>query len=269
MVPVNCRYMFDTHCHLTFDCFDGRIPQLLSDAAAAGVHGCITVSTTTGDLDQILALVDEHPQVWCSSGVHPLYSDTPIDWEAMRKAGEHPRCLAWGELGLDNHYKNPAKSQQLDVLQEQLERIEQWTQEGLSKPIIIHCREAYDELLPILEASSLPNDRYVFHCFTGDSSEIKKVLEFGAWVSFTGIVTFKNAAKVAEASDLVPIDRLMVETDSPFLAPEPHRTVRPNEPQYVPYVARFLAERRGMKFEEFETIMDENAQRFFGFTPEG
>ena len=95
------------------------------------------------------------------------------------------------------------------------------------------------------------------------------MLEFGAWVSFTGIVTFKNASQVAQASDLVPIDRLMVETDSPFLAPEPHRTVRPNEPQYVPYTARFLAERRGIEFQEFEAIMDENAQRFFEFSLEG
>ena len=265
MVSVNYAYMFDTHCHLTFDCFDGRVRQVLDDAAAAGVHGCITVSTTTSDLDQIIHLVEEHPEVWCSSGVHPLYSDTPIDWEAMKKAAEHPRCLAWGELGLDNHYTKPDKSLQLSVLHEQLERIESWSNEGLRKPVIIHCREAYEELLPILDASSLPNDRFVFHCFTGDSSEVKRVLEFGAWVSFTGIVTFKNAEGVALASDLVPIDRLMVETDSPFLAPEPHLAVRPNEPQYVPFVARFLAERRGIDFEKFETIMDENAQRFFGF----
>ncbi len=256
--------MFDTHCHLTFDCFEGRIPQLLDLAREQGVRGCISISTTTGDLERLVSIAAAHPQVWCSAGVHPLYSDRPIDWSIMETAGRHPKCVAWGELGLDHHYSEPDRAIQHRVLEEQLGRIESLSADGLDKPVVIHCREAFADLLPVLDASSLPNDRFVFHCFTGDETDARGVLDFGAWISFTGIVTFANAASVARASDLVPDDRLMVETDAPFLTPEPHRTVRPNEPRFVGHVADFLANRRGRDRKEFEEILDGNAARFFG-----
>jgi len=258
--------MFDTHCHLTFDCFQGRVEQVLADAAAAGVCGCITVATTTQDAPRVTALAERHPEVHCSTGVHPLYSDTPIDWALMHEAAQHPKCVAWGELGLDNHYAEPAGDVQRAVLKDQLARIEAWTEEGLSKPVIVHCRDAYEDLIPILDASALPNDRFVFHCFTGTPQDAQRVLDFGAWISFTGIVTFANAETVALASDLVPLDRIMVETDAPFLTPEPHRTTRPNEPRFVGHVAAFLASRRGLDPREFESILDANAERFFGIT---
>lgn len=256
--------MFDTHCHLTFDCYEGRIEEILADARAAGVRGCISISTTTGDLDRLVGIADTHDQVWCSAGVHPLYSDRPIDWSIMERAASHPRCVAWGELGLDRHYDQPSIEVQRSVLEEQIARIEEWTKTGLDKPVVVHCRKAFADLIPVLEASSLANDRFVFHCFTGDDSDARSVLDFGASISFTGIVTFANAREVAAASDLVPDDRIMVETDAPFLTPEPHRNVRPNAPQYVGCVAEFLAQRRGIPFEELEVILDRNAERFFG-----
>ena len=256
--------MFDTHCHLTFDCFEGRIDRLLADAVADGVRGCISISTTTGDLDRLVALAESHDRVWCSAGVHPLYSDRPINWDVMDRCSRSPRCVAWGELGLDRHYDRPPIDLQRRVLEEQLARIESWTADGRAKPVVVHCREAFDDVLPILEASSLPNDRFVFHCFTGTPADAAAVLDFGGWISFTGIVTFANAREVAEASDLVPDDRIMVETDAPFLTPEPHRTVRPNEPRYVRCVADFLARRRGLDPDEFDRILDDNAARFFG-----
>lgn len=256
--------MFDSHCHLTFDCYEDRIETILEDARAAGVRGCLSISTTTGDLDRLVELAETHPTVWCSAGVHPLYSDRPIDWDTMERAARNPRCVAWGELGLDHHYPEPDHQLQARVLEEQIERIEGWTRNGLSKPVVIHCRKAFDDLLPILDASDLPNDRFVFHCFTGDEANARQVLDFGAWISFTGIVTFANAREVAAASDLVPDDRIMVETDAPFLTPEPHRTVRPNEPRFVGCVADFLAERRGRDPRAFEQLLDQNVARFFG-----
>ena len=256
--------MFDTHCHLTFDCYDDRLERVLADAEAAGVRGCISISTTTGDLERLVALAESDRRVWCSAGVHPLYSDRPIDWSVMDRCSRSPRCVAWGELGLDRHYDRPALDLQRRVLEEQLARIEGWTADGRAKPVVVHCREAFDDVLPILDASTLPNERFVFHCFTGSPSDARKVLDFGGWISFTGIVTFANARKVAEASDLVPDDRIMVETDAPFLTPEPYRTVRPNEPRYVGCVASFLAERRGVVPETFERMLDGNAERFFG-----
>lgn len=255
--------MFDTHCHLTFDCFEGKIDRVLADAKDAGVRGCISIATTTDGLPELTALADAHPEIWCSSGVHPLYSDRPIDWNAMLVAARHPKCVAWGELGLDHHYDQPDRGLQRQVLEDQIANIETWSSEGLRKPVVIHCRKAFEDLLPVLEASSLPNDRFVFHCFTGDESDARAVLDFGGWISFTGIVTFANAAEVAAASDLVPDDRIMVETDSPFLTPEPHRTTRPNEPKFVGCTAAFLAARRGRDPEAFESLLDQNAARFF------
>ena len=255
--------MIDTHCHLTFDCFEGRVESVLADALAAGVSKVITVATTTRDAHRVVELAEEHANVWCSTGVHPLYSDQPIDWEAMHDAARHAKCVAWGELGLDNHYEQPLASRQRLVLEEQLAKIEAWTEEGLCKPVIVHCRDAYEDLLPILDRSTLPNDRFVFHCFTGTPEDARNVLDFGAWISFTGIVTFPNARSVAEASDLVPLDRLMVETDAPFLTPEPHRSTRPNEPKFVVHVAEFLAARRGLDAAALEATLDANACRFF------
>ena len=142
--PVGCgRYtwpvVFDTHCHLTFDCFEGRVEEVLQEAAKAGVRGCITVATTTADAPRVTALADQHPRVWCSTGVHPLYSDQPIDWAAMHTAAQHPRCVAWGELGLDNHYAQPPAAKQRETLETQLAHIEGWTSEGLAKPVV--CAE--------------------------------------------------------------------------------------------------------------------------------
>jgi TatD DNase family protein len=263
--------MIDTHCHLTFPEFRGKASEILDEAAAHGVRGAITVATTIDDAERGLELARSDPRIRSTAGVHPLYSDRPAaeirDWERLRRCGLDPRCVAWGELGLDRHYKTPSQEAQRSVLDEQLAAIARWRAEGLAKPVVIHCREAFDELLPILAASGLPRDRFVFHCFTAGPREARLVLDFGAWISFTGVVTFRNATEVAEAARLVPEDRLMAETDSPFLTPEPHRTVRPNRPRFVADVIRRLAELRGTGAAALGDRLDENAERFFGFRP--
>lgn len=256
--------MFDTHCHLTFPQYRGRINHVLADARTEGVRGVITVATTSADAERSLELAESHPQVWSTAGVHPLHADEPIDWSAIRRCGESPRCVAWGELGLDRHYPNPPQELQRRVLEEHLDRITQWRREGLEKPIVLHCRDAFGELLPILAGSGLSPERFVFHCFTGTLDDARAVLDFGAWISFTGVVTFRNAGPVAEAARLVPDDRIMVETDSPFLSPEPVRTLRPNEPRHVTHVARCIATLRGVSYSALEDILDANASRFFG-----
>lgn len=256
--------MYDTHCHLTFDDLRGDLDTVMAESRAAGVRGVITISTSSEDCLAAMELADRVPDVWCSSGIHPLYSDRPIDWDRIRRAATHPRCVAWGELGLDNHYDRPPAAVQREVLEAQLARLEQWTAEGLSKPVVLHCREAFDDLIPILRQSSLPAHRCVFHCFTGTPEEARQCLDFGAMISFTGVVTFRNATGVAEAARLVPDDRIMVETDAPFLSPEPLRSKWPNRPSNVVHVARFLAALRGVEAEAFERILDRNAERFFG-----
>ena len=256
--------MIDTHCHLTFKQFAGRVESVLTDAVAVGVRGAITVSTTSDNCRAGLALAQQHEHVWCTAGAHPLYADEPCDWSVVKEVARHPKCVAWGELGLDNHYDKPLRAAQDALLQEQLAFIEGCTNEGLTKPIVVHCRKAVDDLLPIFRAAPFDHSRYVFHCFSETVDDARRILDFGAWISFTGIVTFKNAAEVAEAAKLVPADRIMVETDAPFLSPEPMRKMFPNEPKNVVHTARFIAKLRGVSPVDFEQQLDANAERFFG-----
>lgn len=258
--------MIDTHCHLTFPDFDGTIPETLDEARRAGVLGCITISTTTQNCLECLAIAERHSNVWCTSGVHPLYSDEgPHEWENLYKVAQSPRCVAWGELGLDNHYPEPARASQDRVLADQLAFIETaHSSRGINLPIVIHCREAFADLLPILRRTRLDPTRFVFHCFTGTPDEARRVLDFGAMISFTGIATYKNAADVQAAAKLTPLDRIMVETDAPYLSPDPHRGQRPCKPWMASVTARKLAELKGVAWDDFHRIINDNTERFFG-----
>lgn len=257
--------MIDTHCHLTFPDFADRIDAVVARAAEAGVTGMITISTTTVDCDFALEIATHHDNIWCSAGVHPLYSDQePHDWVNLVRVAGHERCVAWGELGLDNHYDHPPRALQDRVLADQLAAIESARAGGVDKPVILHCREAYDDLIPILKSTELDPGRFVFHCFTGGPEEARKVLDFGAMISFTGVVTYKNAPQVREAAALCPASRIMIETDAPFLSPAPKRGVRPCEPWMVSYTARAVAEARSESFDDFHRQINENSRRFFG-----
>ncbi len=257
--------MIDTHCHLTFPDFAGRVREELDECARHGVTGAITISTTTRDCLDALAIAGSFENVWCTSGVHPLHAhEGPHEWENLRRVASSPRCVAWGELGLDNHYADPPRAVQRSVLDEQLRRIVGWRGEGLDKPIVIHCREAFADLIPILRGSGLAGDRFVFHCFTGTPDDARAVLDFGAMISFTGVVTYRNAGGVREAARLVPLDRIMVETDAPFLSPEPRRGERPCRPWMTSLTARSLAHTRGEPGDAFHEAVNRNTARFFG-----
>jgi TatD DNase family protein len=273
--------VIDTHCHLTFPDFAGKIDETLAGAVAAGVSGCITISTTTLDCLDALRIAEAHERVWCTAGVHPLYSNTEDVRTAGRAGFEHvwtnlgrvaasPRCVAWGELGLDNHYPTPTPDIQRRVLHEQLAYIESVNHDrpgGIGKagglPIVLHCREAFDDLIPILKRTSIPAERFVFHCFTGGPENMRALLDFGGWVSFTGVVTYPNAAELREAAKLVPAGRIMVETDAPFLPPVPFRGKRPCLPAYTADTARALAEIRGVSFEQLHEQVNANTRAFF------
>ncbi len=271
--------MIDTHCHLTFPDFAGREAEVVAEAAAAGVTGMISISTTTRDCLDALAVARRFPNVWCSAGVHPLYAHEGAHertgsahvWENLRTVASDPKCVAWGELGLDNHYREPAGEIQRRVLDEQLAFIESVNHAGkggIGKakglPVVLHCREAFADLIPILKRTKLDPARFVFHCFTAGTAEMRMILDFGAMVSFTGVVTYPNAGDVRAAARLVPRDRIMVETDAPFLPPVPHRGKRPCVPAWVAHTARSLAETRGEESEAFHEAVNENTRRFFG-----
>lgn len=265
--------MIDTHCHLTFPDFRDRVGEVLAGARRAGVTGAITVSTTSEDCLASLALAGAHEHLWCTSGVHPLYSDRVLasgshDWGAISRVASDGRCVAWGELGLDRHYSEPEFAVQRRVLDEQLGVISGHAASPANgeagKPVVVHCREAFAELIPVLEGSGLPADRFVFHCFTGGVADMELVLAFGGWVSLTGVLTYPNAPEVREAVGLLPMDRVMVETDAPFLPPQPVRKVRPNEPRFVVHVAAELARVKGVSVEAMHRVLNENTRRFFG-----
>jgi len=257
--------MIDTHCHLTFKALLDQVEAVVGRAGDAGVDRMVSVGISPSDARVAVGLADRFDPVYATVGVHPHYADQCTDQGAvigaMRELVGHPKVVAVGEMGLDKHYPDPPMEDQRRVFGWQLDAAR-----GLNKPIIIHNREATDEVLGMIGDSGIPGERFVFHCFTGTRLELDAILDIGAMVSFTGIVTFKSAKSLADCAARVPLDRLMIETDSPYLTPEPHRKVRPNEPCYVPWVAGFLGERRGMAPEAFVAAVDRNAQRFFGLT---
>lgn len=260
--------LIDTHCHLTYEGLRERVPQVLAAARAAGVGRFVTIGTGIADSRAGQALANQHPGVFFSAGLHPLHAEESRDkaplLEALRELARDPRCVALGEMGQDKHYAEPPLAMQRESFEWQLELA---AQTGL--PVVIHNRKATAETLSILRQTGLPGGRFVFHCFTGGPVEAEEILAFGALIGFTGAVTFKNGAEIAEAFDRVPLDRVVVETDSPYLTPEPHRGVRPNEPRHVADVAAFLARRRGLLMPDFARATSANAERFYRLPPAG
>ncbi|MCC7145021.1 MAG: TatD family hydrolase [Phycisphaeraceae bacterium] len=255
--------MIDTHCHLTYPPLFDQLDAVLARAAGAGVEQMITVGTSPQDAQRAVELAGRHKHLFATVGVHPLHADQSPDRQAVvdcvRALAGAGQVVALGEMGLDKHYAEPPLEMQRRVLDWQLELAGEFP----DLPMIIHNRKATDELIERLSASGLAGERFVFHCFTGTPAEAEKILALGASIGFTGIVTFKNALEVAEAARLTPLDRLLCETDSPYLTPEPHRKVRPNEPCYVPYVARHIAGIRGLAEKELIAAADANARRIF------
>ena len=261
--------MIDTHCHLTSRVLAEHADDIIDRAVAAGVRQMIAVATTSEDARHCLKLAERRPEVFCSAGMHPLYAEDPVDWDVLEEIIRHPRCVAWGELGLDNYYPEPPRDLQDRILARQLELIRRIDQTGPVRPVIVHSRDAQADLLPVLEASSIDPARFVFHCFSGTLEEADRLIAFGSMISFTGAVTYRSGAAPAEAAARIPLDRLMVETDAPYMTPEPHRKVRPNEPSYVRFTAEAIARSRGMDPDAFEEATDRNARRFFGLPQPG
>jgi TatD DNase family protein len=211
-----------------------------------------------------MRVAEQFERVWFTAGVHPLYADEePHDWALLKALARHPKCVAWGELGLDNHHDKPPRPIQDRVLVDQIAFIESAMDEGIDLPVVLHCREAFDELIPVLRSSRIRGDRCVFHCFTAGLREVRLALDFGAMVSFTGVVTYKNAESVREAARFVPEGRLMIETDAPYLSPEPKRGVRPCTPALARLTADFVARERGVAQQDFLNMIDDATERFF------
>jgi TatD DNase family protein len=265
--------LIDTHCHLTYDELRPQIGAVFARARAAGVTRVITVATTPDDALAALELMREHPEIYLCAGIHPHQAGacSPGDLarlEALhRGAGVSPelarRVVAVGETGLDFHYDFAPRDDQERIFRAQLELASR-----VGRPVVIHARESEERVCDILRDYPQLNGRVVFHCFSAGTEILARLDDIGPFVSFTGIITFKNAETIRTAARRAAADRIMVETDSPFLSPEPVRKVRPCEPAFVAHTARFLAELRGVRFEEFAAATTANAVRFFNLPEE-
>jgi len=252
--------MIDTHCHLTDPRLESQLDDVLSRAQRAGVSHIITIGTALDDDRRCVQLCRGRDNVRCAVGVHPNHVAEVefADLPQLRDIQSDPSVLALGEMGLDYHYGHKTKQKQAEYFEYQLDLATL-----VSKPVVIHCREATDDCLAIMR--NHPGVRAVFHCFTGSLAEGKQVLDAGYLLGFTGVVTFKNSGELREVVKITPIDRLLVETDAPYLTPEPMRKQKVNEPALVMHTAAVVAQLKGMTVEELDTATTSNVSRFFGW----
>ncbi|WP_028627860.1 TatD family hydrolase [Metapseudomonas resinovorans] len=259
--------LIDSHCHLDrldLAAHDGSLDAALEAARARGVGQFLCIGVSAENAAAVKALAERYEDVHCSVGVHPLDlqpgESLALDW--LLGELQHPRVVAIGETGLDYHYEPEAAE-----LQQQAFRLHLDAAKVTGKPVIVHTREARADTLALLREAALPQAG-VLHCFTEDWDMARAALDLGFYISLSGIVTFRNADALREVARQVPSDRLLVETDSPYLAPVPYRG-KPNLPQYVREVAEFLADLRGVSFEAFAEQTSENYLRLFPLAQRG
>ena len=255
--------LIDTHCHLTFDDLCSNIEQVLQRSIAAGVTSWITVGTDIEENRKAIELAGRFDNMYATIGIHPHDAKTVTaeTIEGLKKLAENERVVAIGETGLDYHYDFSKRRDQVRVFAEHLEVAAE-----LGLPVIIHCRKAFEETLDILERYGGGVEKVVFHCFSGSAEQAKILLDRGFYISFTGVVTFKNARIKQQAADVVPLDRLMLETDCPYMSPEPMRKQKVNEPALMVHTAVFLAQLKGMEFADFTEAVTATSEAFFGLT---
>jgi TatD DNase family protein len=253
--------LIDTHCHLTFDDLYGDVEQVLQRSRAAGVTSWITVGTDTQENLKAIELAGRFDNMYAAIGIHPhdAKNVTAETIAELKKLSENKKVVAIGETGLDYHYDFSKRQDQVRVFAEHLRVAAE-----LKLPVIIHCRKAFDETLDVLERHGRDVERVVFHCFSGSAEQAKIVLDRGFHISFTGVVTFKNARIKQQAAQIVPLDRLMLETDCPYMSPEPMRKQKVNEPALMVHTARFLAELKKMPLPDFAEAVTATSKVFFG-----
>lgn len=258
--------LIDTHAHLDFPHFDADREAVLERAEAAGVTAILNVGADLESSRRAVALAEKHDRIYAAVGVHP-HDAQKLDGAALaelRALARHPKVVAIGEIGLDFYRDLSPRDVQRRAFQAQLA----WAAR-LGKPVIIHDREAHDEVLAILAdwVAEDPEHRCgVFHCFSGDLAMARQVVALGFYLGVDGPVTYHNARKLPEIVTWLPLDRLLVETDCPYLTPHPHRGRR-NEPAYVRLVAERIAELREMPVEKLAEATTTNARRLFGLIP--
>lgn len=249
---------FDSHAHLDDRRFDDDRAEILQDLKNHGIGLLMNIGCDLPSSERSVALAEQYPFVYAAVGSHPDDADH-VDGRLLdryRALAEHPKVRAIGEIGLDYHYEDVPRTQQIIAFEQQLELAE-----ALKLPVIVHEREAHGDAMDIVRRH--PDIQGVFHCFSGSAEMALWLAERGWYIGFTGVVTFKNARRALEAVQALPIERILIETDCPYMAPEPYRGRR-NDSRYVPLVAAKIAALKGISPEEAGSITAENAKRLFG-----
>jgi TatD DNase family protein len=250
--------MIDTHCHLTDPRLFEQLDDVLARCAAAGVERLVTIGT---DIEDDMAAIDVcrgRANVRCAIGIHPNYTEnaTVEDVPKLRELQKNESVVALGEMGLDYHYDRATPAHQRAIFAAQMNLAAE-----VGRPVVIHCREAVNDTLGVMK--SFPKVPAVFHCFTGTIDEGRRIVDAGYLLGFTGVVTFKRNDELRELVKNTPMDRILVETDAPYLTPEPMRKVKTNEPSFVVHTARVVAEVKGVTIQELDRVTTENALRFY------
>ena len=251
--------LIDSHCHLNFPDFKDKIPETLERARKQGVTKFLTVNTKLSETDDLIKIVETYDDVWCSVGVLPHDANDHTLSEIEQKVvqyAQHPKVVALGETGLDYYYDNSPRAEQMKSFDQHIA-----LSEKLGLPLIIHTRDADRDTIDLLSPYK-GRVTAVFHCFSGGVELAKHALDLGFYLSFSGIVTFKTAEEIREVVKFAPLDRILVETDSPFLAPIPHRG-KPNEPGYTRIVAQKVADIKDMSLVEIADHTTHNFHALF------
>ena len=256
--------LIDTHCHLTFEQLAWEIDHVVERSTAAGVTGWITVGTDPTENRKAVELAERFDGMYAGVGVHPheakdFTGDTIAE---LKEFAAHDKVVAIGETGLDFHYDFSNESDQRRAFAAQLKIARE-----VNLPVIIHCREAFDDTMDILDQFIRLEGRLrgvVFHCFSGTAEQARVILDHGFYISLTGVVTFKNAGEIRRAAEIVPTDRLMLETDCPYMSPEPMRKRKINEPALMIHTANLVAELKDMPPTDFAEAVTKTSKSFFG-----
>ncbi|GIL00617.1 MAG: LuxR family transcriptional regulator [Alphaproteobacteria bacterium] len=256
--------LVDSHCHLDFADFADELDAVVARAGAAGVARMVTISTRVKKFTQVLAIAERYPNVYCSVGTHPhnAHEELDITADELIRLAEHEKVVAIGEAGLDYHYDKSPRAAQAQGFRTHIAAAR-----ATGLPLVIHARQADDDIAAILRDETANGAfPFVLHCFSSGRALAETGIELGGYVSFSGILTFRNSEEIRAIARDLPADRLLVETDAPYLAPPPHRGKR-NEPAYVVETARVLAEVRGVSAAEVARLTTDNFFRLFSNVP--
>lgn len=255
--------LIDTHAHLSYEPLQTDWQGVLARADAAGITRIVAVATDLLSTRACVALAQQYPQLYATAGIHPnhLLEIQPDDWATISELANDPRVVAWGETGLDRYWKDVPFELQVEWFHRHVKAAR-----DTRKPIIIHTRECDEDIVRELKVAAADGPvAGVMHSFTGTWDTAEYCLELGLYISFAGMVTFKKSRDLLEIAARVPRERILVETDSPYLSPEPLRGKFPNEPARVVHTARVIAHARNQTFDEFSQQTTENAERLFGW----